>query len=595
MKKIIYLFIALTVLGGIVFALTQTSLLKGRFGTGEGGTETEGSAGIDDDGDGLRKSDEGDLGTDPNDSDSDDDGLMDGAEVTGFGTDPLNPDSDGDGVNDGEEVSSGSDPLDRSATSSTTTSTSTTSSIVCTALTVSPASYEIPANTAEVNFDLTALTTFDLDAWTDSEAFEATLVFESDGAGAFHGNSLSNPDGSVTSFTESGPINPYKVALTQSGSVANINFSGGKEGENITVSINEDPSCSTKFTLTQVTEAAPTEPTEPTEPAPTEPDPNLDTDGDGLTDAEEVDTVTDPNNSDTDGDTYSDGTEVDSGTDPLDATSYPGSSTTTGTTTTTEPTTTTTEPTTTTSDGSSSSDSTSSSSSSGSSTTSTTTESSTTTTTTETTTTINDILTSKEAVCSEPFTDVDSTHWSYSNVCRLYQAGIVNGRDANSFVPEGDLTRAEAIKILMLLSGKTEEDAEGLPEEFIDVKSSEWFHPWYVLAQEAGVVRVIDNGGYANPNAYITRGDFMLYMVRTAEQTLWDWEEEDIPFSDLKASDPYTYAIIIGYNKMVEDPDEGTTRVFEGYSNGTAGATKSIARSEAVALALRFYLAWYAQ
>lgn len=48
--------------------------------------------------------------SDPNDPDSDEDGLQDGDEVT-RGTDPLRADSDGDGVNDGTEVAEGTDPL----------------------------------------------------------------------------------------------------------------------------------------------------------------------------------------------------------------------------------------------------------------------------------------------------------------------------------------------------------------------------------------------------------------------------------------------------------------------------------------------------
>ena len=51
------------------------------------------------------------LGTDPLDSDTDDDGLNDGEEVS-RGTNPLNPDSDGDGMNDLYEVVAGTNPLD---------------------------------------------------------------------------------------------------------------------------------------------------------------------------------------------------------------------------------------------------------------------------------------------------------------------------------------------------------------------------------------------------------------------------------------------------------------------------------------------------
>jgi hypothetical protein len=52
--------------------------------------------------------------SDPLDPDSDDDGLLDGAEVNTHGTDPLDADSDGDGLPDAYEVANGFDPLDAS-------------------------------------------------------------------------------------------------------------------------------------------------------------------------------------------------------------------------------------------------------------------------------------------------------------------------------------------------------------------------------------------------------------------------------------------------------------------------------------------------
>ena len=51
--------------------------------------------------------------------------------------------------------------------------------------------------------------------------------------------------------------------------------------------------------------------------SPAEPDPSVDTDGDGLTDTEETALGTDPNVADTDGDGFSDGQEVAAKTDPL--------------------------------------------------------------------------------------------------------------------------------------------------------------------------------------------------------------------------------------------------------------------------------------
>lgn len=58
----------------------------------------------DHDGDGIGRCDEELLGTDPNNPDTDGDGLWDGEEVNIYKTDPLNKDSDGDGLTDYEEV-----------------------------------------------------------------------------------------------------------------------------------------------------------------------------------------------------------------------------------------------------------------------------------------------------------------------------------------------------------------------------------------------------------------------------------------------------------------------------------------------------------
>jgi YD repeat-containing protein len=83
-----------------------------RINMGAYGNTCNATRTLDNDGDGLTNSQETVLGTNPYDSDSDDDGLSDGDEVNVYNTNPLNWDTDGDGLPDGWEIDNDLDPLD---------------------------------------------------------------------------------------------------------------------------------------------------------------------------------------------------------------------------------------------------------------------------------------------------------------------------------------------------------------------------------------------------------------------------------------------------------------------------------------------------
>jgi outer membrane protein OmpA-like peptidoglycan-associated protein len=85
-------------------AYSEPTVNDGYFSAGIGLTLVSGWGGSDHDKDGLTKREEEELGTDPNNPDTDGDGLMDGEEVNTYFTNPLNPDTDADDLNDGDEV-----------------------------------------------------------------------------------------------------------------------------------------------------------------------------------------------------------------------------------------------------------------------------------------------------------------------------------------------------------------------------------------------------------------------------------------------------------------------------------------------------------
>ncbi len=73
---------------------------------------SSGDATMDADNDGLTNSGEYNAYTDPQNADTDEDGLNDGPEVNIHSTNPIYSDTDGDLLNDGEELTLGTDPLE---------------------------------------------------------------------------------------------------------------------------------------------------------------------------------------------------------------------------------------------------------------------------------------------------------------------------------------------------------------------------------------------------------------------------------------------------------------------------------------------------
>jgi hypothetical protein len=83
----------------------------------------------DTDKDNLDDAREAELKTNPQNPDTDGDGLKDGDEVLIWHTDPLNPDTDSDGYKDGEEVKNGYNPLGAGKLFNVPSSTTPTPSI----------------------------------------------------------------------------------------------------------------------------------------------------------------------------------------------------------------------------------------------------------------------------------------------------------------------------------------------------------------------------------------------------------------------------------------------------------------------------------
>ena len=267
------------------------------------------------DNDGLLDTQEAQLGTDPNNPDSDDDGLTDGAEIFVHGTNPLVADTDGGSVSDGDEVSLGTNPKneeDDIQFSDLDTDKDGLTDQEEAAIGSNP-------NIADTDGD-------GLSDGVEHRFYTSNpLVSDTDNGGANDGLEASNGSSPVLETDDfdnqdpdgDGLTNPQEISLGTLPNNADTDDDNLTDGSEIFVYqtsplINDTDMGGVNDGAEVANNLDPLNPTDDETLL------NVDTDGDGLTNAEELELGTDPNLADTDGDTLTDGAEHNTtGTNPL--------------------------------------------------------------------------------------------------------------------------------------------------------------------------------------------------------------------------------------------------------------------------------------
>lgn len=116
-------------------------------------------------------------------------------------------------------------------------------------------------------------------------------------------------------------------------------------------------------------------------------------------------------------------------------------------------------------------------------------------------------------------------HWAEDTVARLAGNGIVTGKGGAIFDPEGSVTRAEFVALL--IRGLDIAVPKGAKDPgFADVKKGDWYYSYVVNAYANGILDGIE-GGVFDPNGKITR-ELMVKMMADAlklQKLDVDWQE----------------------------------------------------------------------
>ncbi|MBR6728825.1 MAG: S-layer homology domain-containing protein [Clostridia bacterium] len=114
---------------------------------------------------------------------------------------------------------------------------------------------------------------------------------------------------------------------------------------------------------------------------------------------------------------------------------------------------------------------------------------------------------------AKPFTDLEGFGWAEEGIIKLYNRGIINGKATGIFAPAEFVTRAEAVKMIVLALSTVDGEAVC---DFSDVSADSWMYPYMATAVKLGIVFGYGDGT-AGALAPVTRQDFAAMLMRALE------------------------------------------------------------------------------
>jgi hypothetical protein len=169
-------------------------------------------------------------------------------------------------------------------------------------------------------------------------------------------------------------------------------------------------------------------------------------------------------------------------------------------------------------------------------------------------------------------------HWAADYIVHVMDLGIAEGIAENRFDPDTYLTRAQLTKMVVIAAGY-DIPGEVEETSFYDVDVDDWYAPYIEVAKSAGLVEGY-NEWYFLPNQEINRAEAVKILVESAlgrkialdptQGMLGNFGLEENPFEDLDLDEWYAKYVLYAYK----------FGIINGYDDGTLGPDNYMTRAE---------------
>jgi hypothetical protein len=163
------------------------------------------------------------------------------------------------------------------------------------------------------------------------------------------------------------------------------------------------------------------------------------------------------------------------------------------------------------------------------------------------------------SVLDSPFIDIEG-HWAESYIDLVYNLGYVQGYEDITFRPDQPITRAEASKLIALWYEKNITSSSCLANFYSDVSCDEWYGGYIGFLSDKGVLQGYNDGTF-RPGQNVTRAEALKIMLYAKELQNTDIVGVDNPFSDIFFENWYHDVVIVGYKlSIIQGYEDGTFR-----------------------------------
>ncbi len=159
--------------------------------------------------------------------------------------------------------------------------------------------------------------------------------------------------------------------------------------------------------------------------------------------------------------------------------------------------------------------------------------------------------------CEHQFTDIVG-HWGEEAICQLYELEVVEGYSPYNFSPNSSITRAEFLKLVLESLGYAIYSVQSAA--FSDTKAGEWYYPYVTFAHSKGFVSGYGDGTF-RPNSPISRAEALSLIIDITGFIDYDTSSLGHQFTDVTANDWFAIplAVAVSY-ELIEGYGDGSFR-----------------------------------